>query len=83
MAESLTNLRFADDVVLFASSNGEPQEMLNQITKLSTDGLQIKLNRIYIPRTTDIIPGQLGKRNQKEDWNGLEQVQDPRVYTGR
>jgi hypothetical protein len=34
-------------------------------------------------RTTDIILWQPGKIIQKEDWNGLEQVLEPRVYTGR
>jgi len=33
-------------------------------------------------RTTDIIPSQPGKRSQKEDWNGFEQILEPRVYTG-
>jgi len=30
-------LRFADDTVLFANSNGELQELVNELTKLSTD----------------------------------------------
>lgn len=37
---------------------------------------------MHIHRTTD-IPGQLGERNQKENLNGMEQVQDCGVYTGR
>jgi hydrogenase maturation factor len=38
----MTNLRFADNVVLFANSCGELQETVNEVTKLCTDaGLQI------------------------------------------
>jgi hypothetical protein len=37
----------------------------------------------HLGQTTDIIPGQLGKRNQKQNVNGLEQVQESRVYFGR
>jgi hypothetical protein len=33
----LTNLRFADDVILFSNSNGKLQEMVNDLTKLSKD----------------------------------------------
>jgi hypothetical protein len=35
-----------------------------------------------MPRTTDIIPGHRCKRNKK-NCNGLEQVQESRVYTDR
>jgi len=39
----LIKLRFADDTVLFTNSNGEVQDSVNELTKLSTDcGLQIE-----------------------------------------
>jgi hypothetical protein len=39
----LFNLRFADDIVLLANSNGELQESVNELTELREDGgLQIK-----------------------------------------
>jgi predicted nucleotidyltransferase len=45
----LTNLRFADCIVLFASSSGKLQEMVNEVTKLSADaGLQINKKKIKV-----------------------------------
>jgi hypothetical protein len=48
-SRKLTNLKFAYDRVLFAKSNGEIQEMMNELTKLNTDaGLQIKAKYIKV-----------------------------------
>ena len=45
----LTNVGFADDVVLFASFNGELQETVNEPTKLSTyAGLQINAKKTKV-----------------------------------
>jgi hypothetical protein len=58
----LTNLRFADYGVLFANYKAELQEMVNEVTKLSIDGLQIDTKKTKVMTNSAEIEIGLNRR---------------------
>ena len=58
----LTNLRFADDIVLIAKSTGEPQQMMNDLTRESSRvGLNVNKAKTKIMSKT---PASININNQ-------------------
>nr|XP_049706068.1 uncharacterized protein LOC126056577 [Helicoverpa armigera] len=72
----LTNLRFADDIVLFASTSAELQDMLQDLSRASREvGLQMNMSKTHTMTNST-------KRREEGDGQALHYV-DEYIYLGQ